>query len=550
MPIDDSKSYIFDSCNNKNNVVNDNFGFFGLHPCLATKDTCPFGKNCWYAKFPRNSCMSFLRFGTCKFGKSCRFLHPAPRKANRYFTSNTDNGDDCEGRASDSHLFPALIGSHGDEGIVVTSTFSSSAPVPVVAASTSCAPSKNNTKVDEKIVDEFPSIETLPDFNIFVNANSELPPGFAYRMHTISARAEAFAVRLAEARRQIDRLTNANNDLSQENFDLKKRCAMKEEDLRRVLRAEYATQMSAEIQKNRVLEQKVHVVERLTEVEVRHAREFASIVKNLALETGSSILDDARTRIASMSVSNNNDKSENDSASAAGNNNNTSDNSFDNATNQNVDEVSCLGTFTRGIAAKLERLKLAIADHDERLQRTTCYTKVVEIARAEIARQDPTNAMQLLPLRPNECIMLTDECPVVRKFFNAVPRSEKFLSAGGRSLSSNFRVVFHGTRGGPVAACKIECEGFDPQFRVSQACGVGEYFTPTLATAHGYGSSAVVASLVYTKAGVSPISYHRNDDYWVVDNPTDFSSTFVLPLGSCFGVDMVVAEKSCSCGRK
>ena len=109
---------------------------------------------------------------------------------------------------------------------------------------------------------------------------------------------------------------------------------------------------------------------------------------------------------------------------------------------------------------------------------------------------------------------------------------------------------FHGTPS-VEAAHSIECQGLDPNRRCGQAYGQGEYCTNSLGTAVSYsrGTGGILAFLVYVKKGVAPVTYHYGDTITVVNNPRDFESTYMLPLGICYRVGCAVQEKICKCSE-
>ncbi|KAJ4454855.1 hypothetical protein PAPYR_10364 [Paratrimastix pyriformis] len=87
------------------------------------------------------------------------------------------------------------------------------------------------------------------------------------------------------------------------------------------------------------------------------------------------------------------------------------------------------------------------------------------------------------------------------------PAARRFLMQAGEQLDlSQGFFAWHGTPDGAVDA--IAWQGFDPRRRSGQACGRGEYFGIPCATSEGYFPNFC----------------------WVVDNPTDWQSSFCLPV--------------------
>lgn len=111
-------------------------------------------------------------------------------------------------------------------------------------------------------------------------------------------------------------------------------------------------------------------------------------------------------------------------------------------------------------------------------------------------------------------------CPSMQRFCLGLKR------VGVKEAKNGF-LAWHGTSSeeGAIGICH---NGFDPNRRSGQACGPGEYFGQLSTVSHDYagGSNRMIVAFLLR---VPETSTHGNFCY-VVNNPTDWSSSYNLPL--------------------
>eukprot|EP01041_Mallomonas_annulata_P007848 gene7848-16060_t len=113
-------------------------------------------------------------------------------------------------------------------------------------------------------------------------------------------------------------------------------------------------------------------------------------------------------------------------------------------------------------------------------------------------------------------------CPCMLKFLEGIKKhnvnikssSSYFFSWHGTQLKSNIQNILD--------------MGFNPELRKTQTFGPGEYFgfTPAISRAYCGSSNFIIVAIIVTG---SWLSNHQNF-CWIVENPSDFNCTYVLPL--------------------
>jgi hypothetical protein len=147
---------------------------------------------------------------------------------------------------------------------------------------------------------------------------------------------------------------------------------------------------------------------------------------------------------------------------------------------------------------------------------------VMKLALAK-AKHDATNHGLGKPVT-NPCLKTG---AVYRQFLAALGDAQ-LLDADG-TLAKDVLLVYHSTPSVENAK-RIMCEGFDPNKRIGQHYGPGEYFADTLGTSLRYarGTGAVMLCAVLNQPRV--VSRQNNECYTIVSTPKNRSAAYALPL--------------------
>jgi hypothetical protein len=147
---------------------------------------------------------------------------------------------------------------------------------------------------------------------------------------------------------------------------------------------------------------------------------------------------------------------------------------------------------------------------------------VMKLALAK-AKHDATCWGLGQPVMTNPCV----KTGAVYRQFLAALGDAPLLDADG-TLAKNVLLVYHGTRSVENAE-RIMCEGFDPNKRVGQSHGPGEYFADTLGTSLEYAqmTGAVMLCAVLKRRRIVSRKYN---EFTIVNTPKDRSAAYALPL--------------------
>lgn len=536
-----------------------------LHPCVRVypSGTCHFGESCKYRNYPSNCCFSFLKTGVCNnsktsHGRKCPFKHIAYTGPNTTATTSLSSGpqvivpkentvkrvvitkhnnddDDCvseaESRVSNSVLFPTFETPTAavveEKNMNVPNSSLASAPAGASTSHVDVAEiesklvtirSNKNNSFAVETKDSFTSIDE--EVNVKTEETARCTTGLSYRLHTMNCRVAAMNAKVDAATAEMEscqrKMTAMENEKNSVIANFKR---------------DYAARFQAEAHKNVILEDKIRAVDRAASEETKVAREFCALLKKTMKETFASLVEDAKANVADGNKKIVSGKTDPADAHA----------------------VFMFGAFTKSLNTKFDNLAVTLDREEERLRRSNVYHKVCELARAEFFKHAVVDPNMIGTFKPNECI-LKAYSPIAEKFFKAVPREEPFLNGAGTALTENFKILFHGTPS-LEGAHGIECAGLDPNRRSGQAYGPGEYCSARLEVCHSYARNdgVILALLVYVKKG-APVTFHSDGicdgHVVVVNNPKDFNSTFMLPLGICYKVGAKIPAKDCKCSKK